>query len=819
MSFLNKFTTSYKGALNDAYKLAREINNPLIEPEHIFFCLINQKGSLGNHIINKFKISKSQLKKDLAITFQNQEKKPSPKLSGKSKEVIKKSLIISNNLNHTFIGTEHLLLAILKINNINIKNFLKKYKINPTKLEEQINVTLKTISKFSELPTQKIPGSIEEFDFFGQEVEAPTDFMIEMTEKSAVEKFDPVIGRDDEINRIAQILCRRKKNNPLLLGEPGVGKTAIIEGLAKKIHDLEVPSMLFGKKIIKLDLGNAIAGTMFRGEFESRLKNTIEEIQKNPDAILFIDEIHNIVGAGSSNGSLDAANILKPALSRGEFSVIGTTTLSDYKKNIEKDRALIRRFESIKVEEPDYKKTLEILTELKKYYEDFHKININPEAIESSINLSTRYITDKFLPDKAIDLIDEAASRIKIKKQKYNLNFIQSKFEKKFKKIQEEKRFYINEENYKEAVRLKQKEENIKKEFNSFKRLKDQAQKIFLGEINEEDIIKAVSKYTHIPVEKLNLSNKQNIVELETKLNNKIIGQKEAIQVVTKYLKRSLLNISHPERPLGSFLFLGPTGVGKTELAKVIAKTVFGSKKAMIKLDMSEFADKFNTSKLIGAPAGYVGYQEGGKLTEFVKHNPYSLVLFDEIEKAHPDIFNLLLQILEDGVLTDAGGETINFKNTLIILTSNIGLKDFYFKNDIGFGPKGKKDFNFNELKNKINSGVKKTLRPELLSRLDKILIFNPLKQKDMEKIVKLQLDELNNRLAEKNIKIKSDQKAIKHLSKISYLPDQGARAVRKTIQNKIEDELIEMMLKNKKNGKIKIGAGIVTVEDLEFRI
>jgi ATP-dependent Clp protease ATP-binding subunit ClpC len=819
MSLSDKFTVGYKNALNDAFKLAQENNSQLIEPEYIFYALIIQKGSLGNQIINKLKPSKEELKKDLSITVKKNDKKLPQTLTLKSKAAIKKSTIISNNLNHAFVGTEHLLLALLKINHLNIKKFLKKYKINQAKIEDQISVTLKTISKFSEIPNHKNASSVEDFDFFGQENQAPVDITLEMTSKNFVDKFDPVIGRENEINRIIEILCRRKKNNPLLLGEPGVGKTAIIEGLAKKIHDLDVPSMLFGKKIIKLDLGNAIAGTMFRGEFESRLKNTIEEIQNNPDAILFIDEIHNIVGAGSSNGSLDAANILKPALSRGEFSVIGTTTFADYKKNIEKDRALIRRFENIQVEEPDHNKTLKILTELKEYYEDFHKINISSEAIESAISLSSRYITDKFLPDKAIDLIDEAASRVKIKKQKYNLNFIQSEFDRKLKNIQEEKRFHINAENYKEAIKLRQKEEKIKKEFELFKKFKNQSQKIFLGEIVKKDIIKAVSKVTNIPVEQLNISNKQNIIELEEKLNDKIIGQKEAISVVTKYLKRSLLNMSHPERPLGSFIFLGPTGVGKTELAKEISKTVFGSKKSMIKLDMSEFSDKFNTSKLIGAPAGYVGYDEGGKLTEFVKHNPYSLILFDEIEKAHPDIFNLLLQILEDGILTDASGETINFKNTLIILTSNIGLKDFYFKEDIGFGSKNKKDFDFNELKNKIDAGVKKTLRPELLSRLDKILVFNPLKQKDIEEIVKLQLNELNERLVEKNIKINGNDKAIKHLSKTSYAPDQGARAVRKTIQEKIEDELIEMMIKNKKSGKIKIGSGEITVEDIEYKI
>ena len=776
---------------------------------------MTQKGNLANQIFKKMKITETELKKQLLDAPQKKNQKISPALSPESKKLIKKSSIISNNFDHNFIGTEHLLSAFLQADHPKINKLLKNSGADPLKIDEQITLTLKTISKFSGPVKSLKPAlsSLEEFDFFPEEAASEMDFITEITEKNQVEKFDPVIARNEEIERIIQILCRRKKNNPLLIGEPGVGKTAIVEGLAKKIAALDVPYPLFGKKIFKLDLGGAIAGTMFRGEFESRLKKAVSEIQNDPNAILFIDEIHNLVGAGASSGSLDAANILKPALSRGEFSLIGATTYADYKKFIERDQALIRRFEKVKIEEPSAEKSVKILSKLKTYYEDFHRITISDAAIETAVLVSSRYINDKFLPDKAIDLIDEAASDLKIKKQKHNLGFIQIELEKKLKKIKDEKRKYISGENFGAAIELRKKESDLKKELDIFKKFKEQVKQTILGEIASEDILRAASRMTNIPIEKLDLNDKKNILGIEKKLKSRIIGQDSAIKIVTKYLKRSLLNMTHPDRPLGSFLFLGPTGVGKTELAKVIAETVFGNKKSLIKLDMSEFSDKFNTSRLVGAPAGYVGYEEGGKLTEFIKRNPYSLVLFDEIEKAHPEVFNLLLQILEDGILTDARGETINFKNTLIILTSNIGLKDFYNKDDIGFGSGKKSAFDFDEIKNSIDKDLRKSMRPELLGRLDKILFFNPLQKNDIEKIVKIQLKELNDRLFEKNIKLKTDGEALRHLSDLSFSPNEGARAVRKIIQEKIEDEIIEVMLKNKKDGKIQVGRGEIIIE------
>ncbi|MEA2089078.1 MAG: ATP-dependent Clp protease ATP-binding subunit [Patescibacteria group bacterium] len=808
--FFNKFTINYKDAIARAYNLALEKHHSIIEPEHIFYSLITQKGTFANQILKKTKTALPEIKKELSINNNNlnSKKKIIPRLSISSINLIKKSAIIANSFKHKFIGTEHLLNALIKANNPKIKNFLKAKKIDLTRLEEQLASTLKTISKFSQIPKiTKQPYPLEEINFFDEKmIPEENNFLIELTKESIAETFDPVIARDEEIEKIIQILCRRKKSNPLLLGETGVGKTAIIEGLAKKIIEMDVPPILFGKKIIKLDLGSAIAGTMFRGEFESKLKYAIEEIQNDPNAILFIDEIHNIVGAGASSGSLDAANILKPALSKGKLSLIGATTFADFKKQIEKEQALIRRFEVVQIEEPSVEKSKKILNSIKKHYEKFHKIKITDQAIDSAIHISERYITNKFLPDKAIDLIDKAASSVKLKKQKHNFDFLQNKFTEKANELQIEKRKYIANENYESALNLKKQEKILLQEFKVFKKFREQIEMDSLGKITGQDIIKTASKTTNIPIEQINLIDKKNILNLEKKLNEKIIGQKKPINIVSKYLKRSLLNMSHPDRPLGSFIFLGSTGVGKTELAKQIAKLVFGKKNSFIKFDMSEFNDKFNASKMIGAPAGYVGYEEGGKLTEFVKHNPYCLILFDEIEKAHPDIFNLLLQILEDGILTSADGRSVNFKNTLIILTSNIGVKEFYSKNSIGFGSGENNDFDFNALKNKINKKVKNILRPELLSRLDQILIFNPLNKKDIKEIVKLQLKNLDERLLEKNIKLGYNKKIIEQLASMAYIPEQGARAVRKIIQSKIEDQLIDIILENKKNSFIKMG-------------
>ncbi|MCK5459874.1 ATP-dependent Clp protease ATP-binding subunit, partial [Candidatus Parcubacteria bacterium] len=650
-TFLDKFTISYKDTIKQAFDLARENNDSSVSAEHLFYSLIIQKGSLANHILKKLKITAAQLKREMLPIHQLghriEKNRKHPAISNESKGIIKRSAAIASAMSHKFIGTEHLLIALIKSNSPEIIKFFKRHKIDSKKMEDQIIGSLKTLTKFSRLTNRSRYSKLKKIseEYFEEEGEKDSDFIVDLTNRDNVEKIDPVIAREDEISRIIQILSRRSKNNPLLLGEPGVGKTAIIEGLAKKIACLDVPPFLYGKKIIKLNMGSMIAGTMFRGEFESRLKAIIEKIQGDPNSILFIDEIHNIVGAGSSSGNLDAANILKPALARGEFRLIGATTFTDYKKQIEKDRALKRRFATVKIEEPNAEKSREILIKLKKYYEKFHKIEITEQAINSAIKLSDRYLTNSRLPDKAIDLIDEAAAKVKIKKEKHNFGFLQSKFRNKLKKIEFIKQRHINSEDYSAAIGLKKDADDLIKEFKSLETINEELKKTIIGKITNDDIAEVISKITNIPKNQLNSEDADSLLGLEKKLREKIIGQEKSIKTVVRYLKRCLLNISSPDRPMASFMFLGPVGVGKTELAKQVAKLVFGEKQpedssaltgksSIIKLDMSEFNDKFNVSRLIGAPAGYVGYDEGGKLTEFVKHNPRSLILFDEIEKA-----------------------------------------------------------------------------------------------------------------------------------------------------------------------------------------
>ncbi|MCK4744976.1 ATP-dependent Clp protease ATP-binding subunit [Candidatus Parcubacteria bacterium] len=828
-TFLDKFTISYKDTIKQAFDLAWKNSDLAVNPEHLFCSLIIQKGSLANHILKRLKITATQLKRELLPIHQPgpriEKNRKHPAISNESKGIIKRSAAIASAKSHKFIGTEHLLIALIKSNSPEIIKFFKRHKIDSKKMEEQIIGSLKTLTKFSQLTNRSRHSKLKKTDegYFEEEGEKDSDFIIDLTNRGNVKKIDPVIAREDEISRIIQVLSRRSKNNPLLLGEPGVGKTAIIEGLAKKIASMDVPPFLYGKKIIKLNMGSMIAGTMFRGEFESRLKMIIEKIQNDPNSILFIDEIHNIVGAGSSSGNLDAANILKPALARGEFRLIGATTFADYKKQIEKDRALKRRFATVKIEEPNAEKSREILIKLKKYYEKFHKIEITEQAINSAIKLSDRYLTNSHLPDKAIDLIDEAAAKVKIKKEKHNFSFLQTKFRNKLEKIELAKQRHINCEDYSAAVGLRKDADDLIKEFKSLEMINEELKKTIIGKITNDDIVEVISRITNIPKNQLNSEDADNLLGLEKKLREKIIGQEKSIKTVVRYLKRGLLNISSPHRPMASFMFLGPVGVGKTELAKQIAKLVFGEKQSedgsastgkssIIKLDMSEFNDKFNVSRLIGAPAGYVGYDEGGKLTEFVKHNPRSLILFDEIEKAHPEVANILLQILEDGILTDASGEEINFKNCLIILTSNIGMKEFYAGKNIGFSAVKQSKENFSELKDKILNKLKNRMRPELLSRLDKILVFNPLNKKDIEKIVKLQLEELNGNLVDKKIRLSADAKAIKDLALLAYSPEQGARAVRKIIQEEVEDKLVEIILKEKKGDTIKTKNGVIKV-------
>ncbi len=697
-------------------------------------------------------------------------------------------------------------------------DFFKKYNIDVAEIKRQIDTILNSTSKFPDLndAINYFTDQPRSDGYYpaSQPATAPTlaleIFATNLTDPKIQTNIDPVIGRTEEIDRVIQILSRRNKNNPLLLGDPGVGKTAIIEGLAKKIVEGKVPEILTGKKIYALDLSLVVAGTSFRGEFENRLKQIINEVKTNPDIILFIDEIHNIIGVGSATGSMDAANILKPALARGEIKCIGATTLEDYKKQLESDPALERRFQPVHINQPNVTKTIEILQGIKNNYEIFHQVNISQEALRAAAELSDRYISDRFLPDKAIDLIDEAASEQKIKTGAGPISKKIWQLERTLREAGEKKQQAVQTEKFNAALRYRGQEQEI---LTALRELKEKQlhQKTDLPEIGPQHIARIVSRMTGVPLTDLIIKEKTNLLRLEKSLAKKIIDQDEAVSAIATFIRRSRTGVGNAARPIGSFIFLGPSGVGKTELARVLAEIVFGSPQSLIKIDMSEFAESFNISKLIGAPAGYVGYKEGAKLTDAVRRRPYSVILFDEIEKAHPQVFNLLLQILEDGQLTDGVGKKINFKNTIIIMTSNLGSEEFNRHGSIGFRDnsttaKEQIDKNFAEIQQGVFKKLKTKFPPEFLSRIDKTIVFKPLSQAAITKIAKLQLKELEERLNQQGIKLTIEPKVASVIAKQSYSPEIGARAIRKNIQELIENKIANKILtQNIRDKKIKV--------------
>lgn len=823
---LNKFSNNYKKSLKEAADLALQLNHLKVNPQHILYGLIRQKGSVGAELFTPFELKTDELKNNIAKINQlnpQTETKTIPKFSEESKQLIQKSVQIAYINEHKYIGTEHLLAALLQINNSEIRKILQNMNISEPELTKQIVSVLKSASKLPDLTEtfkvtkQKSEKNINQ-DFFSPQVNALDLFGNNLTSKKIQKKIDPVIGREEEISRIIQILSRRTKNNPIILGDPGTGKTAIAEGLAKKIANSDVPEALQNKKIYAIDLTATVAGTMYRGEFEGRLKQIINEVRNQPDIILFIDEIHNIVGTGSASGSMDTANILKPALARGEIRCIGATTFEDYRKTIENDPALDRRFQAIKINEPTGEQTKEILLGIKKYYENFHRVKINDSAIETAVKLSQRYLQDKFLPDKAIDLIDEACAAIKI-------NCKQSTEEKQIKNLKTQlaeakkgKDDAILKENFAQAIKFKKEVQEIDDRLIEMENQQRDRGPKMIGEITEKEITEVIARMTGIEAIDLVSSEKKQILKLDKKLKEKIIGQDQAIEAAANIIKLAKAGLTPEDRPLASFMFIGPSGVGKTYTAKIISQLLFNNEDALIRIDMSEYSEKFNISKLIGAPAGYVGYKESGQLTEKVKHKPYSIVLFDEIEKANPEIFDLLLQVLDDGCLTDAAGTKINFRNTIIIMTSNIGSEHISGKN-IGFDEMGEnKDFPM--LEEKIISQVKDNFKIEFLNRLDKIIYFNPLFLSVLQKIVKLELEELNQRLLAKNIKIEFDPKIAKFIAKESSQNDQGARAIKKTIQNLIETPLSQKILEENINPgdmvQIALKNGIINIVNQE---
>ncbi len=818
---LDKFSTHLKNTLVRAYALAQELRQPSIEPPHLLFALSAQKGSIASEVLTKLGLTSDDIKRSVSEATNAAARRnrvdaagtdASPKLSADAKRMIEKAVLTANLHEHKYVGTEHLLSAILQVAGAGIESYFRTRGVALSAAKDQIASVLKSTSKFPDMTETfeaKKPdadkGQKEEMAARGRAkaaakaVKTPAleFFGVDMTAKKFVDKVEDVVGREKEVERIIQVLCRKTKNNPVLLGEPGVGKTAIVEGLAKKLAAGKVPPALEGKRIISVDLGLIIAGTIYRGEFESRLKQIIDEVKSHPEIVLFIDELHMIMGAGAASGSIDAANILKPALARGEIRCIGATTLAEYKKHIEADSALDRRFQPVQVSEPTPEQAAHILRGLRESFESFHGVKITDAAIDAAVQMSVRYVQDRFLPDKAIDLIDEAAAMLRVNDGQDAAAAEARETEGKLSDVRAKKQQAVVGENFTEALALKEHEKALQKKMEALAR--GGALSKAPTEVTAADVAKVLARSTGIPVEEIVFEEKRQLVDLERKLAERVVGQDEAVKSVAESIRRARLGLAHPNRPLASFLFMGPSGVGKTELAKAIAETVFRDKEAFVRVDMSEFTESFNISKLIGSPAGYVGYRDSNKFADAVKRRPYSVVLFDELEKAHPDVLNLFLQIFEDGHLTDATGKKINFKNTIIIMTSNVGSEHLRTAT-VGFDSSGSKDQSlkdkFAEAKGPMLQDLERRFKPEFVNRIDKVILFRPLDLASLQKIVSLHMADLNRRLeTEHRIKVALTAGGQKLVAERSFVPLQGARGVRKTIQEMVENLVAEKLL------------------------
>ena len=810
---MQRFTDDAQRVLSFAQEAALELGHDYVGTEHVLIGLTKVKNGVAAKALEELGI----VTEDIFEAVENQvgrgnKKATSIYMTPRVKHVLELAVQVANRMNHNYVGTEHILLGLLSDGGGVAVGILRAMNIRTDDIVEAIRHILGSSTNGNDGRQEGANNNGDLGDL--------TDFATDLNESAKQSKIDPVIGRDTEIQRVIQILSRRTKNNPVLIGEPGVGKTAIAEGLAQRIVTGNVPEILRNKRIISLSISSMLAGAKYRGEFEERLKKAIDEVQQHDDMIIFIDEIHTLVGAGATEGAMDAANILKPALARGEFQVIGATTLDEYKKHIEKDAALERRFQPVQVGEPNEEDALEILKGLRDRYEAFHKAKITDEALKAAVSLSSRYITDRFLPDKAIDVVDEAASKVRM--QVFSAAPDVKALEERLKVVKNEKEAAVTSQDFEKAAKLRDEEKTLVKDIDDKKSVakEESDQKLV---VTEDDIAAVVAQWTGIPVAKIADEESQTLLHLEEELHKRVVGQDDAVTAVAKAVRRARAGLKDPKRPIGSFLFLGPTGVGKTELARALASSLFGDESAMIRLDMSEYMEKHTVSRLVGAPPGYVGYEEGGQLTDAVRRKPYSVILLDEVEKAHADFFNILLQVLDDGRLTDSQGRTVDFRNTVIIMTSNLGAKALHKNSsELGFlAPKKSESstnqsnsIDFKEAKKSVMDAVKRHFRPEFLNRIDEMIVFRPLTEEDLKHIVSILMSDVTKRLKERELQLEITSEAMQLLVKEGSDFTMGARPLKRAIQRLIEDPVSDLILK----GDVTEGKTIkVDVKDNEI--
>src|SRR6188474_1761836 len=812
MGPFDRFNDRAKRVLALAQDEAIRFNHNYIGTEHLLLGLVREGEGVAARVLDSLGVELSKVRTAVEFIIGRGDSTTSPSeitLSPRTKKVIELAIDEARKLGHSHVGTEHLLLGLVREGEGIASGVLESLGVSLEKVRHQVIATL----------GQQHPATAETATAGGKAAGSKTPTLdqlgVNLTAMAKAQQLDPVIGREKEIERVIQILSRRTKNNPALIGEPGVGKTAIAEGLAQRIVSGDVPETLINKRVLTLDIGSLVAGTKYRGEFEERLKKIIEELRSTNDAVLFIDELHTLVGAGAAEGAIDAANILKPPLSRGELQCIGATTLDEYRKYIERDAALERRFQPVMVEEPTLEQTVEILFGIRERYEEHHRVKITDEAIKAAADLSIRYITDRHLPDKAIDLIDEASSRVRLRTASTPPELKEA--QKELERVTKEKEAAINDQDYEVAANLRDSEAQAKESIESLRASWQQTQAAEVAQVTEEDIAQVVAMWTGIPVTRIAQEESERLMHMEDALREKVIGQDEAIDTIAKAVRRARAGLKDPKRPIGSFIFLGPTGVGKTWLAKALAEFMFGSEDALIKIDMSEFMERHNVSRLVGAPPGYVGFDEGGQLTEAVRRKNYAVVLLDEVEKAHPEVFNILLQILEDGHLTDAKGRRVDFRNCIIIMTSNLGAKQLQTNSSLGFRNRGESaesqaEASYEVMKEKVAAELKNNFRPEFLNRIDATVVFRSLTVEEITQIVDLMLARVRDQLRAQQMHLEVTQDAKEHIIKLGYDVAYGARPLRRVIQNMIEDVLAEHLLL----GKYEPGTTIVVDKDPE---